>query len=268
MGDFVYSHLDEGLYFNPKVQILFGIWLAGVKPAKLKSLGDYETCELAYEIEETELERNDSRVRTVARTDITKKSGTLTVGARQLIPAIKEAMYLSAPAAAVTQALAANQTLPVAGVAVGDIYETGKLGITTVSIVEGVAPNEIAFVENTHFKVDSPTGRIEILALPALATGNGVVIKYTAPAILEAAGRKEFGLLTGEGVTLRMVLRGLHDNGDDIVIPKIKFRVDGNLVLGQSGSEFANVSLTGKIISDITEAAGRDMGYAISIPAA
>lgn len=259
----VYTQLDESLYFNPKVQVLFGIWSGNVKPTKLKNLGDYESCELAYEIEESELLRNDTTVRTVARTDIVQKSGTLTIGARQLINMVKEAMYLGV-SKDVVQAIEAAGTLELDDVEAGDIYETGKLDIAAVEIVEGA----IEFVENTHFKVDSKTGRIEILGLPATATGDGVEVTFTAPAILAAAGRKEIGILAGEGIVLRLVLRGLHPGGDDIVIPKVKFRVDGNLVLGSEGTDFANVSLTGTIMTDITEPADRAMGYAISIPAA
>lgn len=259
----IYTHLSDDLYFREKVQILWGRWVGNLKPTKLRNSGDYSSAELSYEFEESELPRNDSTVRTIARTDINQKSGAVTLTLRQVTAMLKEIQYMSTAKKVVQEALA-NGTLSPGVVEVGDIYETNKLDIDDVTIAEG----QIDYIENTHFKVDAPTGRIEILALPEGASGTGAEVKFKANAITAADNRDEFAILAGEGVTLRLVLRGLHPNGDDIVIPKVKFRVDGSLSLGSDGTDYGDVTITGTILDDITEPAGRQMGYAISIPVA
>jgi hypothetical protein len=265
MANYVYSQLSEDLYRIPKAQILVGVWENGVKPDRLFNLGDYEDINLAYEVEETEIVGNDSKVQTVRKTIVTKTGGTLTFSARQISDIVRELMYMSEKR---TVAQDANAAFSKAfkNLKVGDIIETDILNPAVATLGQGVGEDAVEFVKGTHFHVTT-TGRVEILALPVgYVPATDADLDVAGPAA--ALSTTEYGILRASSKTLRIVIEQVNDNGDDIVIPKIQIRPDGDLSLGGSGTDPVAVSFTGKIQEDITEEDGRRLGYARAVPVA
>lgn len=254
----MYTQLDADLITIAKTRILGGVWVGNTPPDRLKHLGNYaEDTTISYETEESEAEWNNTRTRSVARTDITKKTGTVSLTLNQLTEFAKAAMYM-AKTRSYTQAAAVGLTKEYDNVEVGDIFETGYKDITAFSLVDVLDEDAVYGILS-----DPATGRIEVTSVPA--DSEGAVLTFSAPAITADAKRTEYGILSSEGVTMTLVFRQLHEGADDIVIPKVTLKADGDVVIGATGTDYSSVTLTGTILSDSTQPPERRMGYAVTV---
>ncbi|PIP00681.1 hypothetical protein [Pleomorphomonas carboxyditropha] len=159
------------------------------------------------------------------------------------------------------QTAVASTTVAFSDVAVGDIFDLGHAKVTVTSITDGeVAPVE--YVSGTHYRLDAPTGKLEIIALPAGA-GDDISVTFTAAAITEADGLLELGPLSGTGIRRKLVYRELGAIGPfnlEATFWDVQLRADGDWSMIGEDNAVGQISLSGKVFATSGHPAGQEYG--------
>lgn len=258
MANHVFKFRKE-TYDLAKLQIAAGAWINGVKPDRRESLGNYTNVSVSWDVQKSQTESNETTIRTVVAERITSIGGTVKMTLQQFSDIVKKVAY-SATTKNYTQGAAVAQTKDFTDLKVGQILDTGVIGLTSATLIEGEGEDALEY----GVSIDKPSGQVEITSLPDGATGEAT-LTFAAPAILDAAKKTEYALLQSDVITLDLFLRQLNDGGDLIWLPKVTFSVDGDLVLGKDGTDNRDVTITGTIIADDSQPPGREYGWAIPL---
>lgn len=154
-----------------------------------------------------------------------------------------------------------SSTVAFSDVAVGDIFDLGAAKVTVTSITDGeVAPVE--YVAGTHYRLDAPTGKVEIIALP-VGAGEDISVTFTAAAITEADGLLELGILSGSGIRRKLIYRELGAIGPfsmEVVWWDVQLRADGDWAMVGEDNAIGQITLAGKVFSTVGHPAGQEYG--------
>lgn len=227
---------------------------------KLEELGDTDGFSLTPEVERLERFSNQYSTRTKTDSRIQQQNFTISMTLRQMT-ARNRAMGVQADVAYLTQTAGTTQlgTLTTAQVAVGDIFNLNKLDVATISLTDNAtAPN--AYTLNTHYKLDSEAGLIEIIALPG-GVSSGLVATYTYPAIAAATKRLNAGIGSAPDLSGKIIFRGVNSSGKKcfVQLHNVKLSPDGERQY--ISEEYSEITMTGEVIADTTQASGYEIGW-------
>ncbi|SMC32484.1 hypothetical protein SAMN06297251_10138 [Fulvimarina manganoxydans] len=264
-GTPTFRPLSESLRYRPKGQALFTIEGSDIR----QKVGDYESLNLSFEIEETDDYSNEYPIRTKTGSEVTQADVSVSFASRMLPRLIRQLMYGSASGLTISQAAAAAEVVDVAKIAVDEIARLAHRKITDCLVTD--AAGAITYVEGTHYKCDREGGFVEILAHPVGATVTiepdgretaAVQITYDADAITDAP---VFGILSNPSIVVRIEFLQNMRRGpqSEIVLNRVQIRVDGDVPLAADGEDNASITFTGKCLPDTSQPAGLEIGYAI-----
>lgn len=257
----VFTPLSTDLYSIPRVQILF----RKKGSTKYINLGDAEAFTITPDLTEIERYSKEYPTRTLARTDVTQRGGTIGLTLLHFTPTLRGAMFMADPTSTLVQTAVLAGSVEFDGVAVGDIYSLGAVDVAVSAVTDGESSPK-AYTAGTHYRVDRRTGFVEILAKPDGA-GSDITVSYTAPEITAAAARQSLGLMANTGVRGEIFARGVGDIGplDEVTLWDVELRPSGDIEI-QGGDDYQQIALTGRLYADGTKASGYQYGRIRAIP--
>ena len=218
-------------------------------------LGDLEA--LGYTPNLTEIERYSREYpeKTLTRSDVIQKDATLSFTCLSITDLMRSILFLDDSNTPLTQSAVATKTVPITKVVVGRIYSLGLADASITSFDDSAAEDPVQYIADTHYRLVSETGHVEILAIPAGAAV-GAEIVCSGAAIHETAGRQELGIMASNGVRGKLTLWGNNDIGEAVFIEfwDVKLTPNGEVAL-QGGDDYTQVTLQGRVYADGTKSA-------------
>lgn len=148
----------------------------------------------------------------------------------------------------------------------GDIFDLEAFDVAEVELDGGT---DGSWVLGTHYSVDAPTGRVEVLSVPDGSEAS-VTVTYSAPAIVEADGRQALGILEGQGIRGQIFYRELGAEGPfnwSVTYWDVEIRPSGSIA-HMGGDEYANIELSGKVYATAGKLPGQEYGRVVTHPKA
>lgn len=215
-------------------------------------LGDIDALGYTPNLEELERYSREYPERTLTRTDVVQKDATISATLMSITETALGLIFMDDPEQYVAQASAEGQTRTITGVKIGRVYNLGHRDVSIVSFDDGES-EPVAYVADTHYRLISQTGDIEILAIPNGA-GSDAIIEYDAAEIVEDDGRQELGLMANNGVRGKLTLWGTNDIGKAVHVEiwDVEWRPEGEIAL-QGSDEYTSVQITGRVYADGTK---------------
>lgn len=233
---------------------------------KYVNLGDCESLGISMNIEEIQRYSKEYGVRTLARSDVVQKDGTLNLTLVHMTDLVRGMLYMADPTSYVEQAAITAGSVTFDNVEVGDIYSLGALDVTITSATDGTTTVPVEYSVTDHLKVDRRTGFFEVIGKPDGADAK-LTVAFTAPQITATAKRQDLGLMSTNGLRGELVFRSVASVGpqDEITLWDVELKPSGDVEL-QGGDDYKQVQLTGRILADGTKPAGYQYGRIRSIP--
>jgi len=258
----VFTPLSDELYSLPRAQILFRV--KGTD--RWTNLGDCEAFAITPNLTEIERWGKDSDTKVLRRTDVVQKGGDVKLTLLQMTDTIRGLLFMADPTSYLIQAAVTDGNAVFTDVAVGDIYSVGAVDVAVSAVTDGAAGTPVAYTEGTHYKVDRRTGFVEIIAKPGTA-GDDLHITFSAPAVASTDKRFSGGFMQTNGVRGTLMARGQGAVGSnqEVMVWDVKLRPDGDIAI-QGEDDYQQITLTGKMYSDGTQAPGFEYGRVRTIP--
>ncbi|SMC57375.1 hypothetical protein SAMN06297251_10447 [Fulvimarina manganoxydans] len=261
---YIYSTLPNELRTKAKCQIL-----ARIKGDKFfRSLGDTTSVTGTRTLEESEVYSNETPDKDLALTDITKNEMSFNFVLRQMTAFAKKILFQSEEVV-VSQAAVAAEAASFVGIAAGDIADLDHHSISQITVE--CAATQTAYVEGTNYVLDGEMGRLEIVAHPAGAT---VAVDGTADIDVvydaDAADVVTYGPASKTDVRAEIIIRQNNRWGPsfDYELWDMQMRPDGDLIMGQDGDDFGEMTIVGRAYADSTKAPEYRIGRVRQIPKA
>jgi hypothetical protein len=241
--------LPDNLYFKQRCQILVGPYGADYH----ENQGDFESIEAAYDIQETEVYGNDSTVQVLRLSEVYRVGINITGVMRQMTGVLKNVMLAAEDNVVDLAAITVPATKVITGAKAGRIYSTGRSNIVVTGVVDG---DDETLVAGVDYRVDAKTGRVE-----ALKDFAELTISYTSP----AHKKNKRSIASKPNQFFSVIIRQLHDVGDDLVFTKCQLRADGTVSMGADGTATGTLSVAIKVMVDPLAEEGFELGYAVPL---
>lgn len=252
-----FQALSDDFYSIPKAQILF-------KPSgndAFELLGDADDVNIEIAVEETERYTNETGVRTLAKTIVNQVDATLNMTLTQLSD-LNRALSLLGITEYDTQAEATGSTLSLtAPDHTGKTYELGAFDVSSVVVTDDGDPTPVAYVLDTHYKLDAKAGLIQLIALPDGASGN-VEISFDAAEVVSADKMAKIGIASKTENRGEIIIRGTNTVGPVLMVKlhDVQLRPDGERRY-ISETDLDTIQVVGRVFSDSSQPSGYELGW-------
>lgn len=137
------------------------------------------------------------------------------------------------------------------------------------TVVTAVTYDGDPLVLGTHYRHDSKSGAVQVIAVPDGADADAdVVVTRSAPAVAATPARSSALLLQTLVVRGRLFLRqnNLRGVNRKIIIPQVAFGGEsGDVQLIQDGNDIVKITSSGTIESDFSQAEGYENGWTVDL---
>ncbi|MGN8152533.1 hypothetical protein ACTJK5_09690 [Agrobacterium sp. 22094] len=226
-------------------------------------LGDLETATMSYDITEIERWSREDAMPFLARTDVTRKGGTLNMTIFSITEFAKALMAMDDPGQYLTQAAVPSVTKIFPAFRRGRIYSTG---VKSSSITEFKDTDDEEYILDTDYRFFGDTGDFEWIG-PTTTTGGSITVSGSA--ITATAGRQELGILAGSGQRGRLVMWGTNEIGKPVHVElwSVKLTPTGEINL-HGGDDYTSLQVQAKLYGDATKEPRFRYGRMIDLAAA
>jgi hypothetical protein len=216
------------------------------------SLGDIEASGATPTFQDIERPSREYPWKTIAAIHTIGGDLNLTLTAMSLTKTAKQAVWMDNSDALVNQAAATGLTKTFTNLADGRIYNLGKENTEINSADDGAAEDPIAFIEGTHYRHHSETGRVQLIKAPVGATQ--FVVDFDAGAITNADEIAEYGGMSSFGKEGTLRYYGVSDIGQNFLIEfyRCRLRAAGEIAL-QGADDYGQVALEARVLADGTK---------------
>jgi hypothetical protein len=224
---------------------------------QFQEIGDIDAMSISQANTVIERFSNQFGARTKTDSRITEQNANIAFTMLQAT-ARNLALALMSDKTALTQAATTVQLSGLTNVQVGDIIDTGKLGISVITFTDNLT-SPTNWVAGTNYELDAASGLIRVKALPSADTT--ATLKVTCPAITAATKQLLAGL--GQNPDLRAELVFITLDASSVPIEKYTFPIvkltpDGDVNL--ISDDYRTVQIKGEIIADATQSVGYELG--------
>ena len=219
--------------------------------------------------EETDIRTNESPDREIVATDVTSSDQTVSIVMRQLGIAGMNLAWGARDEEYIQSAIAVARTqefldvrmlswLQLKSDAGGDVVNTN---VTAVEI--GGEPGTLGI----HYRHDTLSGLVQIIAAPAGAVGTDVEVTFTATAVAAGADRYVYKVFSEQQRRGKLVVRQNNRRGRNrkIVLARISVGGDGEISVIGDSNEPTSITVTGKVERDENQPAGLERGYILDL---
>ena len=218
--------------------------MADVSSNHFVDIGDVEAATLAIEVEEISRKGRNSATRYTRASDVVEVNATLTMTILDLSKFWRALSVGADTGTKYTQAEATAATFAVDGVKPG-IYKLPHLRVSNVSVADEATP----FVQGIHYVVLEDTGYVQVLTVPAGATG--MEVTYDAAAVVAGDEVVRAGVGSNFDIHKTIHLVGINPRGprDLLILHDVRLRIDGDVAF-QGGDDYAQLEITGTVLAD------------------
>jgi len=218
-------------------------------------MGDFESLVLKPEFEEIERFSKNFSTKTLARSDVIARGGTLDMTVLQRTPEIKQIAFMGLEKA-LGQVAENGIEKAVAKVRANGIIMLGKRDVTVHSVKVGAIA-----LPATAYKVDRRTGLVQVFD-----EAEDVTVTYSVPVV----DRTKIGGFSTTGLFGKFWFRGLDAVNEEplfLNVWRVQFKISGDTPL-VGGDDYDQLQITGKLYPDLEQVDPDDQLFTVEgIPA-
>jgi hypothetical protein len=224
-----------------------------------EELGDVENFDLTVEVEELERYSNQYGTATLANNAVTQVDASIETTLYQMT-ARNRALAAGGDRATMAQTSQSGQTLTIAAVQAGGIYEIPALSLSNVAVTDGEA-TPTAYTAGTDYELDAAAGLIKVLQIPAGA-GTGLEVTYDQA---EIASGLQVGIGGNPNIRGALRLRGVNDIGAKVLVDLWDVQLRPSGARSYISTEYAQLSLTGRCFVSAAKASEHGTAYRLGM---
>jgi len=212
------------------------------------NLGTVKTSGFTPNLTDIEIYTTEYAEKTLARQDTIQKDGTMSMTVASLTRTTAGIVFMDTDEDFHTQPAVLSETKVFENLKVGRIYNLGKSNVTIISADDDSA-TPIEFEEDTHYRLSSETGRMQLRSIPVGAAK--LSVNFSAEAVTEADDVAIYGGMSGQGAFGILRYYGISNIGTNFMIEfwNVRLKPTGELSL-QGADDYSDVSFEARVFAD------------------
>ncbi|KQZ50323.1 hypothetical protein ASD54_08695 [Rhizobium sp. Root149] len=215
-----------------------------------ESLGDIETAPMTIALTDISRYSREGAEKVLAAVKTIQKETNFTMTIFSLNRTTAALYFMDDLGAKLVQTAVTSETITFQSPKVKRSYNLGKRKVTIISIDDG-GDEPITFVRDVHYKLNSETGDIEIIAVPEGATQ--IEVTFSAAAITAQDDIGVYGLVANQGSYGKITFYGTHDDGFKYQVELWNCRITTTSIQLQGTDDFVSLELNVQVLADGTQ---------------
>lgn len=252
-----FSPLSNDFYQIPKAQILFQPNGTGA----MELLGDADDVTVNVNVDQTDRYSNEYGKKTLVDSIVNLVSAELKMTLVQLSDRNRALSMMSGLAYDAQSAVTDHLVTIASPDHTGKAYKLDHFDIDPEAVtVTDSTMSPIAYVEGTHYKIDTEAGIIQLIAKPVSATGS-VKVTYDTVTITADDLRANLGIGSDSNIRGKIIIRGTNDVGPQayVELHDVQLRPSKERAM-ISDTDLATLEITGAVFADPSQPSGFELG--------